>query len=96
MVEVPIYVEKIVEKPVERIIERRVEVPVEKFVEVPREVYKDKIVDIEILVEKPIYIEKQIDDNMEVTMNSKNEKLKKEIQQNNQKLDQLKNDLQRL
>lgn len=82
------------EKAVEVIIEKRVEVPVEKFVEVPREVFKDKFVDVETIIEKAVYIEKEIDDNIEITMNTKNEKLQKEIQANNLKISQMKNEYQ--
>lgn len=61
------------EKPVERIVEKRVEVPVEKFVEVPQEVLRDKIIDVETIVEKPVYIEKYIEEDSEMVLNSKNE-----------------------
>jgi hypothetical protein len=47
-VEKPLYIEKIVEVPVETIIEKEIQVPVEKIVEVP----------IEVTVEKPVAIER--------------------------------------
>ncbi|MFA5394219.1 MAG: outer membrane beta-barrel domain-containing protein [Candidatus Ratteibacteria bacterium] len=58
-VEKTVYVDKIVEKPVDRIVEKIVEVPVDKIVEkvVEKTVYVDKIVDN--TVEKPLAVNVQ-------------------------------------
>lgn len=50
----------------------------EKFVEVPKEVKRDKIIEVETIVEKPVYIEKYIEEEAEMVSNSKNEKLERE------------------
>ena len=51
----PVYIEKIVEKPVEKIVEKRIEVPVEKIVKVPVEKIVEKIVKVPVYVDRPIW-----------------------------------------
>lgn len=46
--------------------------------EVPHEIKRDKIIEVETIVEKPVYVERFIDDNMEMVIN-KNDKLKREL-----------------
>lgn len=96
IVEKPVYVEKVVEKPVEKIIERRVEVPVEKFVEVPHQVFRDRIIEVETIVEKPVYVERYIDEENEMVLDSRNEKLQREVDKNVQKISSLQSEYQSL
>lgn len=87
MVEKPIYVERVVEKEVERIIEKRVEVPYEKYVEVPTEIRREKIVELKKTQHVLHTVDKVIEDESnEVTINVKNEKLKRDIEENKRRV----------
>ena len=79
VVEKPVFVEKFVDRPVQRIVERVVEVPVEKIVQVPREIKKDKIIEVSTIVEKPVYIEREVNDGTDITVVSRNDRIKRDI-----------------
>ena len=79
VVERPVFVEKFVDRPVQRIVERVVEVPVEKFVQVPREIKKDKIIEVTTMVEKPVYIEREVHGQNDITVVSRNDRIRKDI-----------------
>lgn len=57
IIEKPVYIEKIIDKPVEKVIERKVEVPFDRYVEVPVERYVDKEVEVINRVQRVRYVD---------------------------------------
>lgn len=60
----------------------------EKFVEVPHEVVVEKIVEVEVFVDKPVYIENIVEEETEYAVNG-NEKYHKEMQKGQVTMSQL-------